>query len=121
MYKDIKSIIDSKNCEPELGMALLEVVNLFAGKWRMIIVASLFQEDIRFVEIQKLIPNITPRMLSKELKELELSGIVKRTVYDSTPVLIHYGLTDSANSFAPIFIQMVEWGVEHRKKSIIGK
>ena len=121
MYKDIKTIMDAKNCEPELGMAFLEVVNLFAGKWRMIIMASLLQKDIRFVEIQKLIPNITPRMLSKELKELELNCIVKRTVYDSTPVLIHYGLTDSARAFAPIFVQMVEWGVTHRKKSIVRK
>ena len=121
MYKDIKTIIDAKNCEPENGIAFLEVVNLFAGKWRMIIMASLLQEDIRFKEIQNLIPNITPRMLSKELKELELSGIVKRTVYDSTPILIHYGLTDSAKTFAPIFVQMVEWGVKHRKKNIIRK
>lgn len=121
MYKNIKTIMDAKNCEPENGMAFLEVVNLFAGKWRMIIMASLVQEDIRFKEIQELIPNITPRMLSKELKELELGGIVKRTVYDSTPVLIHYGLTGSAKEFAPILVQMLEWGVNHRKKSIIGK
>ena len=121
MYKDIKTIINAKNCEPENGMAFLEVVNLFAGKWRMVIMASLVQEDIRFKEIQNLIPNITPRMLSKELKELEMSGIVKRTVYDSTPVLIQYGLTDSAKEFTPIFVQMVEWGINHRKKSIVVK
>lgn len=117
MYKNIKIIIDAKNCEPEIGMAFLEVVNLFAGKWRMVIIATLSQEDIRFTEIQKFIPNITPRMLSKELKDLEMCGIVKRTVYDEFPVLIHYGLTNSAKEFTPIIIQMVEWAKRHRKRA----
>lgn len=117
MYKDIKALMDANNCEPELGMAFLEVVNLFAGKWRMVIVSSL-QQDLRFTEIRKLIPNITPRMLSKELKELELSGIVKRTMLDSKPVLITYSLTDSAKELRPILGHLVEWGVRHRAKEM---
>ncbi|PBQ34803.1 transcriptional regulator [Sphingobacteriaceae bacterium] len=112
-----KTEIDFKNCDPDVGMALLEVVNLFAGKWRMIIFATLYMEDMRFKELQQYIPNITPRMLSKELKDLEMSGIVKRHVYDEIPVLIQYGLTDSARELLPTFKQFVEWGLRHRKKA----
>ena len=118
MYKDIKTLLDANGCKPEQGMAFLEIVSLFAGKWRMIIMASMQFEALRFTEIQKLIPNISPRMLSKELKDLEMAGIVKRTVVDSTPVLIQYELTDSAKAFEPIFIQMIEWGIKHRQISI---
>jgi len=112
-----KTIIDLKNCDPEVAMAWLEVVNLFAGKWRMVIFAALHLEDMRFKELQQCIPNITPRMLSKELKDLEMSGIVKRNVYDEMPVLIQYGLTDSAKELLPTFKQLVEWGIRHRKKA----
>jgi len=58
-------------------------------------------------------------MLSKELKDLEMNEIVKRTVFDSMPVLIQYSLTDSAMELCGIILSMVEWGVQHRK-DIIG-
>ncbi|WP_209437696.1 winged helix-turn-helix transcriptional regulator [Pedobacter petrophilus] len=90
MYKNIKTLIDLKNCKPDHAMALIEILNIFSGKWKMIIICALFQEDIRFTDIRRLIPAITPRMLSKELKDLEMDGIIKRTVIDSTPVLIKY-------------------------------
>ena len=119
MYKHIKAVFDAKNCKPEEGMAFLEVVDLFTGKWRLLILAPLFLKDMRFTEIQQLIPNITPRMLSKELRDLEMSGIVKRTVYDDTSVLIQYGITSSAKELEPIIIQLFEWAKRHRKKSIV--
>lgn len=113
-----KNIIDLKNCDPEVAIAWLEVANLFAGKWRMIVFATLYLEDMRFKEIQKHIPNITPRMLSKELKDLEMCGIVKRNVYDEMPVLIQYGLTDSAKELLPTFKLLVEWGIRHRNATM---
>lgn len=118
MYKSIKTIIDLKNCEPEHGLAMLEILNIFSGKWKMIIICSMFEEDLRFTEIQKLIPAITPRMLSKELKDLEMNGIVKRTVIDATPVLIKYGLTASARELSNTMMGLIEWGVKHRKNAI---
>jgi DNA-binding HxlR family transcriptional regulator len=59
-------------------------------------------------------------MLSKELKELELNGIVTRTVYDSQPVTIEYELTPSARTLSEVLDKMVEWGVRHRKQSGVG-
>ncbi|WP_219225718.1 winged helix-turn-helix transcriptional regulator [Pedobacter antarcticus] len=57
-------------------------------------------------------------MLSKELKDLEINSIVKRTVIDSTPVLIRYSLTESAMGLSDKILGLVEWGVQHRKDSI---
>src|SRR5438093_219897 len=119
MYKNIKALIDSRNCKSEEGLAILEVINLFAGKWRMLILAPLFVnvKGMRFTEIQQLIPNITSRMLSRELKDLEMSGIVKRTVDNHGTGLIQYGITNSAKELEPIIIQLFEWAKRHRKKS----
>jgi len=71
---------------------------------------------MRFKEIEKSIPKITPRMLSKELKDLEVNGIVVRTVYDEQPVLVEYKLTKSGESFKRVLEVMIEWGLDHRKK-----
>jgi DNA-binding HxlR family transcriptional regulator len=117
MYKNIKALIKAKNCDPNDGMALMEVMDLFAGKWRMIILASLFLKEMRFTEIQQLIPGITPRMLSRELKDLEMSGIVKRTVDNHSTPLIQYGITSSARELEPIIIQLLEWGKQHIRKA----
>jgi DNA-binding HxlR family transcriptional regulator len=63
---------------------------------------------------------IISRMLSKELKDLEVNGIVKRTVYDTIPVTVEYELTPSGESFKKVLDVMVEWGLQH-PKSIFGK
>jgi DNA-binding HxlR family transcriptional regulator len=119
MYKDLKTLIEAKNCEPEHGLVILDILELFSGKWKMAIIGCIMHDRLRFTEIQKLIPNITPRMLSKELKDLEMMAIVKRTVYGSIPVLIQYSLTDSAKELEEPMIQLIEWGVRHRKQALM--
>ena len=119
MYKDLKTLIDAKNCEPEQGLAILDILGLFSGKWKMMIIGCILHDHLRFTEIQKLIPNITPRMLSKELKDLEMMGIVKRSVQNSIPVLIQYSLTDSAKGLEEPMIKLIEWGMRHRKLTMM--
>ena len=65
-----------------------------------------------------MIPNITPRMLSKELKELEINGIVIRKVYNSTPVLVEYELTASGRRLQEVLDKMVTWGLQHREEAL---
>ena len=69
----------------------------------------------RFNELQKKIPHITPRMLSKELKELELNGVVKRAVYNTVPVTVEYELTSSGFRLKELIAAMIQWGVAHRE------
>lgn len=78
------------------------------------IIASMSFGKQRFTEMQRKIPKITPRMLSKELKELELNGIVKRMVYDSIPVTVEYELTESAKQLSEVRNSMIHWGINHR-------
>ena len=62
------------------------------------------------------IPKITDRMLSKELRELEMNQMVKRTVYDTVPVVVEYSLTDWGRSLDKVIGELHKWGTEHRRR-----
>lgn len=117
MYKHIKKVVAVNSCQVDQGLALLDLLHIFSGKWKVIIIGMLLHEDRRFTELQRVIPDITPRMLSKELKELELNGIVKREVCSAAPVLIRYGLTSSAQKLETVFAGLLQWATEHRTET----
>ena len=116
----MKSLLEAKSCPIEFVLAINDTLNVMHGKWKLPIIGALLFGKKRFMEMERCIPKITPRMLSKELKELELNGIVKRTVYNTTPVTVEYELTDSGKSIGEVLDKMVEWGLAHRKAVITG-
>jgi len=65
-----------------------DALDILSGKWKLPILISLSFGNKRFKQISREIPNITDKMLSKELRELEMNQLVKRTVYDSVPVIV---------------------------------
>lgn len=117
--KPMMSFKEAKSCPMQFVLAVNDTLNVISGKWKMPIIGSLLFDKRRFTEIQRNIPKITPRMLSKELKELELNGVVKRTVYDTLPVTVEYELTPSAQSLSHVLDTMVEWGIKHRN-AVVG-
>lgn len=106
-----------KKCTTTYALAINEAIRILGGKWRLSIVAALMHNNRRFKDIQSFVGEITPRMLSKELKELELNGVVKRVVHDTTPVLIEYELNQSGKGLITVIEAMLEWGLKHRKFS----
>lgn len=117
MKKEI-TMKDVKSCPTEFVLAINDTLNVINGKWKLPIIGSLLMGKRRFMELERNIPKITPRMLSKELKDLEMNGILRRTVYDTIPVSVEYELTDSARSLGKVLDKMLEWGLQHRKNSI---
>ena len=97
-----------------------DALEVISGKWKLPIIISLMFGNKRFSQIAKEIPNITDKMLSKELRDLECNELVKRTVYDSIPVIVEYKLTDYGHSLKPVIEVLKNWGVAHRKR-IMGK
>jgi DNA-binding HxlR family transcriptional regulator len=91
----------------------LDVIN---GKWKLPIIISVGVGNNRFTDIQESIPGITPKVLAKELKDLEQHRLVTRTVIDGYPVKISYQLEDYANTLTPIIYSLKDWGLNHRKK-----
>ncbi len=90
------------------------------GKWRLPIIIALTFGDKRFGEIKKDIMDISPKMLSQELKALEMNKIIKRTLYDSMPVSVVYSLTPLGESMQKMLDELLDWGIYFRKE-IIGK
>ncbi len=111
-----KAIERARTCATEYVLALNDTLNVMSGKWKLPIIGSLMFGKKRFRELETDIPKITPRMLSKELKDLEMNGMVKRTVYDAIPVIVEYELTKSGFSLSEVLDKMMEWGVAHRKE-----
>lgn len=93
-----------------------DVLDIINGKWKLPILIALTFGTKRFKELERDVEGITPRMLSKELRDLEANQLVKRTVYDSVPATVEYSLTDYGKSLDNVIIAMREWGKKHRKK-----
>lgn len=93
-----------------------DAINTLSGKWKLPIIISLQFGNKRFSEIAKDIPKITDRMLSKELRDLEMNKLIKRTVYDSVPVIVEYSLTEYGESLDDLIQELYKWGTKHRKK-----
>lgn len=113
---DIKMEKETANRIPEVEIqALQDTLYVIGGKWRLPIINSICNGNKRFREIERSIPGITTRMLSKELKDMEMNKLITRTVYPNSPVLIEYESTGYCKTFGPIILEMIKWGVEHRK------
>lgn len=91
-----------------------DTIYVLSGKWKIMILTALANGDNRFMEINKSIPKITTRMLSKELKELESNRLIKRVVHDDYPIWTEYTFTEYSKALAPIIEEMLKWGKAHR-------
>lgn len=97
---------------------LQDTLYVINGKWKLPILIAIKRGCKRFKEIQRYVPPITNTILISELRLLEMNKLLTRKVYDNTPVLVGYTLTDYSKTLFPIMEQMVYWGKNHRKKII---
>lgn len=104
------------HCSEEFAKAIRDTLDFFNGKWKLPILGTLMRESKRFSEIEKIIPKISPRMLSKELRDLEMNKMIKRRVYDTIPATVEYEITEYGKSMDTVLLAMYKWGINHRKK-----
>ncbi|MFZ6010158.1 MAG: winged helix-turn-helix transcriptional regulator [Bacteroidota bacterium] len=93
-----------------------DTLDLVGGKWKLPITHALAYGPLRFKELQREVEGITARMLSKELKELELNELVKREVYATSPVTVEYSLTEYGRTLKPVVQALYNWGIKHRER-----
>jgi DNA-binding HxlR family transcriptional regulator len=102
-------------------VAVKDVQDIMNGKWKYSIAAALFYSGkMRFMELKNHINDISPKVLSSELKDLEMNHLVKRTVCNTKPITVEYELTELGKSFNGIIEAMGVWGIKYRK-SILNK
>lgn len=89
-------------------------LDVIGGKWKPLILYHLMDGTLRFSQLMdRMQPRITQRMLTKELRELEASGLLDRKVYPQVPPKVEYSLTEKGRSLIPILDHLCEWGSEH--------
>ena len=96
--------------------SIRDTLYVLGGKWKLPIISALIEGPLRFKELQKALEDITPKILSKELKELELNEFVTRTVYATSPVTVEYELTAYSHTLDKVLIELRDWGFQHRKR-----
>jgi DNA-binding HxlR family transcriptional regulator len=111
---------EHSECKKNL-LPVKDALDILSGKWKLPIIIALTFGNKRFKEMQREIEGITPKMLSKELKELELNQLVKRTVYDTLPVTVEYSLTTYGKSLHKVIEELRTWGLQHRKRLLTSK
>lgn len=114
MFED-KTDHNGESCGRSIA-AIRDTLYVLSGKWKLPIIIALKNGPRRFKDLQRELEEITPKILSKELKELELNEFVTRTVYATSPVTVEYELTKYSQSLDSIIGEMVDWGLQHRKR-----
>lgn len=105
----------TKNKREEV-IAVADTLYVLSGKWKLPIIKAICHGQKRFKEISENVPGITARMLSRELKDMEMNKLISRTVNQQSRLTIEYTFTDYAKSLGPVISEMIHWGKQHRKE-----
>lgn len=110
---------DGDRCTPEEATAALRILE---GKWKLSIVFRLFEkETTRFSELERGIPGITQKMLIQQLRDLEMRGLVSRTVYPQVPPKVEYSLTEAGKGLYPVLDELLKWWKKLPRANLAGK
>jgi DNA-binding HxlR family transcriptional regulator len=107
-------IHSEEQCKTNLK-SIGDALYAIGGKWKLRIIVALNSGNKRFNELQRLIEGISAKVLSAELKDLELNGFVRRKVFTGTPVVVEYELTEYAETLSGVLQSLGEWGAMHRE------
>jgi DNA-binding HxlR family transcriptional regulator len=107
----------STACQQKLS-SIGDALYVIGGKWKLRIIVALQDGNKRFNELQRTVDGISARVLSNELKDLELNGFIKRQVYDEKPVMIEYELTGYSDTLNKVLKSLSDWGTMHRERIV---
>lgn len=97
-------------------LAIYDTMEILGGKWKVLIIACLCYQPMRYSELLKKVRGISGKMLSRELKELEVNGLIKRNVLATSPVSVAYEITEYGESLKQLTQVIAEWGIQHRAR-----
>lgn len=107
-------------CGANFALPVSDTMDILSGKWKLPILGVLMHQTRRFNELQRDLPKITARMLSKELQDLEFNQLITRTTFDTFPITVEYKITAHGLTLSEVLHAMNKWRAAHRQK-IIGK
>jgi DNA-binding HxlR family transcriptional regulator len=110
-----KEKISKQQCQSSLN-SIADALFVIGGKWKLRIILALSEGNKRFNDLQRTIEGISAKVLSTELKDLELNGFIKRNVFTGSPVVVEYELTGYAASLQEVLTALSQWGATHKEK-----
>jgi DNA-binding HxlR family transcriptional regulator len=96
-----------------LACPIQRTVAMIADKWKVIIICNLGEKTMRFGELQRALEGVTPKVLTRQLRDLEADGLVTRTVHPEVPPRVDYALTELGQGLLPILGKLHDWATEH--------
>ncbi|HTH82697.1 MAG TPA: helix-turn-helix domain-containing protein [Mucilaginibacter sp.] len=118
---ETETIVHTKEACNASVTAVRDALYALSGKWKLPLIIALTERPMRFNEIQRALEDITPKILSKELRELELNEFVERKVFATVPVTVTYELTPYSKSLDNVLRELKTWGEEHRERIIASR
>lgn len=97
-------------------LAVSDALYVIGGKWKLMIIIAMARGNSRFTELQRQVTGISARVLSAELKELEVNGFIVKKITAAYPVTIEYELLPYSNTLEELVEAMTKWGMQHREK-----
>jgi DNA-binding HxlR family transcriptional regulator len=116
---DQNTLTITEKCSGKI-LAIHDAMDILNGRWKITIMGALFINKMRFTDLLREINGISGKMLSRELKDLEINQLITRTVLNTQPIGVEYELTDYGRTLENVLDALLEWGLNHRKK-ITGK
>lgn len=95
------------------GCPVSATLKVIGGKWKPLILYFISVDVNRFGQLQRMMPGCSKRMMTTQLRELEVDGLVHRKVFAEVPPKVEYTLTEKGESLRPLFSMLSKWGVEH--------
>lgn len=99
--------LNDYHCPVEAALVVI------GGKWKALIIWQLKSGTLRFTELMDRLPMVTPRMMTKQLRELEKDAVITRTVYPEVPPRVEYALAPLGQSVVPVLDSLCVWGAEY--------
>ncbi|TDO73114.1 HxlR family transcriptional regulator [Flavobacterium chryseum] len=108
-----------KDCSHKI-LAISDTMDILNGKWKMSIIACLCYKSMRYSELLREVKGISGKVLSRELKDLEMNELIERIVLNTAPVAVEYRITTYGNSLKELTNTIADWGFIHRERIISG-
>lgn len=106
---------EHKECLSAL-VPVRDTLDIIGGKWKILILISIWEGNKHFREIERSIPKLSTKVLSKELKEMEENKLITRTIINGFPVRTEYAPTEYSKTLQKVIRELQKWGLNHRKE-----
>lgn len=116
---EILEMLTGNGC-PKTALSIRDALEALEGRWKLLILFALSSGPRRFKQLSAEVSGITDKVLSKELKALEMNQLINRQVFDTFPPTVEYSITEHGASLEKVLEELHYWGLAHRAKIIAG-